>query len=389
MNFKRLAAVISLALLSWAGLFGYTRIVQVNQGGTGASTAAGARDGILWPSAGSIACASPCTPAAGVTTVTVAGTTTINLPALSTYANGQRLLVVCDSASTCPVTFDPSDSGTCDGGSAGAACASITVLAHGTVGAIRTGASTWGSVQPGALSPNGFRWYVGDGSVWFLATHTLGNGTTIDLSAPLQATDIADPLAQGATLSGDTITWPNGGVGTNLSIPTRAQYWGTSLASLGLTYPSGEYNVTYQTSWGAESGTRGGTAVDVAMLTSVGGYATIQRGVGVNLGTTGTSKSHNWLTSTSAGLFATVSGSATANRTTQTVVQLTSVTQANSIQRYNASVYVSDYAGSNGNNTTSQFTHAALWTNIGLGPKSGGSLSLAGLSGTVRWTATN
>lgn len=118
------------------------------------ATAAAARDTLVHASAGSIACASPCTPAAGVTQVTVSGTVTINLPALSTYADGQPLLIHCDSASSCSVTLDPSDSGTCDGGSAGAACTAITVQAHGVVGARRTSSSSWGSVQPGSVGGN-------------------------------------------------------------------------------------------------------------------------------------------------------------------------------------------------------------------------------------------
>ena len=388
MNFKRLAAVISLALLSWAGLFGYTRIVQVNQGGTGASTAAGARDGILWPSAGSIACASPCTPAAGVTTVTVAGTTTINLPAPSTYADGQRLLIVCDSASTCPVTLDPSDSATCDGGGAGAACATITVLAHGTVGAIRTGASAWGSVQPGALSPNGFRWYVGDGAVWFVATHTLGNGTTIDLSAPLQATSSADPSTFGCSLSGSSVVVPNGAIGVSGSIPTRGQYWGASLASLNLAFPTAQHLVTYRTNWGALTGTRGGASVYIEMLTSVSTFGGIQRGVGVNIGTTGLNYNQGWYSNTAGGSFANVGGTTTADGVSSTVVQLTSVAQANNLMRYSAGAFTGTYSGSDGNVTTTQFDRAALWIGIGTGTVSPG-FSLAGLNGTVRWTATN
>lgn len=43
MNFKRLSLLLSLVLLSWLGLLGYTNIVAVSQGGTGASTASGAR----------------------------------------------------------------------------------------------------------------------------------------------------------------------------------------------------------------------------------------------------------------------------------------------------------------------------------------------------------
>lgn len=275
MNFKRLGMVFALALLSWLGLLGYTNIVAVSQGGTGATTAsaartslgvaigtnvqaydadlttwagltpsaffqtlvddasaAAARDTLVHASAGSIACSSPCTPAAGVTALTVAGTTTVNLPALSTYADGQRLLIVCDSASSCPVTLDPSDSGTCDGGSAGAACSAITVQAHGTVGAIRTGASAWGSVQPGAVVVGRIVATILGGA--YVAWGEMNiSGTWTQVTSTVASSIAGDPDGLGATASGTALSWGTGSATIATNTATEAQYVGWPLSAFG------------------------------------------------------------------------------------------------------------------------------------------------------------
>lgn len=150
--FKRFSALVLLAAILLAAYD--PKPLPIAQGGTSAATAVLARDAIEHTSAGTAACASPCTPAAGIKVVSVSGATTIVLPDITTYATLQTLRVLCDSASSCAVTLDPSDSSTCDGGSAGAACSAITVSAHGVVGAAKTGTSTWGSVQPGSVGGN-------------------------------------------------------------------------------------------------------------------------------------------------------------------------------------------------------------------------------------------
>lgn len=231
MNFKRLTAVIFLALLAWAGLFGYTRIVAVSQGGTGASTAAAARDNLVWSGAGTIACASPCTPAAGVVTVSMTGTGAVNLPALSGYVDGQRLTMVCDASSPCTITLDPSDSGTLDGGSAGASAA-FTVPPHGTVGVLRTSASTWGSVQPGAVVVGRIVATISGGA--YVAWGEMNiSGTWTQVTATVASSIAGDPDGLGATASDTALSWGTGSAVISANTATEAQYVGWPLSAFG------------------------------------------------------------------------------------------------------------------------------------------------------------
>ncbi len=209
---RRRIFTLSLVLLSLTVLLGYTRLVQVSQGGTGASTAAGARDAIEHASAGTIACASPCTPGAGIKVVTISGATTVNLPALSTYADGQQLSIVCDSASSCATTLDPSDSGTCDGGSAGAACSAITVPPHGIIGAVRTSSSAWGSVQPGSLTAIRSVLVTGSGSSIVAYEQALSGSTWVTISTLTYTEETTTcPLS----VAGGVITLPSGAAATS------------------------------------------------------------------------------------------------------------------------------------------------------------------------------
>lgn len=196
----------SFVSISGGSVTGITDLA-VADGGTGASTAAGARDGILWSSAATIACASPCSPGAGIGTVTVSGTVTVNLPALSGYADGQPLTIHCDSASSCPVTLDPSDSGTCDGGGAGTACAAITVPAHGVVGARRLSSSAWGSVQPGAVGATlRIRAYVDGSGNPRAVTQTLNGSTWTNKGSPVAPDTTQDDAAGDIAWSGTGYT---------------------------------------------------------------------------------------------------------------------------------------------------------------------------------------
>ncbi len=224
---RRRLFTLGLVLLSLTVLLGYTRLVQVSQGGTGASTAAGARDAIEHASAGTIACSSPCTPGAGIKVVTVSGTVTINLPALSTYADGQQILAHCDSASACTVTLDPSDSGTCNGGSAGAACSAISVSARGVVGARRTSASSWGSVQPGAVegvSEARIRAYVLAGAP-LAVLETWDGATWTTLAGPVAPDQTnAGSATQGVTPSGTGFDF-SAAYATAADQPTEGNSW--------------------------------------------------------------------------------------------------------------------------------------------------------------------
>jgi hypothetical protein len=88
--------------------------LAVADGGTGGSTPAAARDGVLWASAGVIDPASPYTVAAGVDRVTFASSKTMAPRALANYVDGQAIYAVNSSASTITVTITPAD-GTIDG----------------------------------------------------------------------------------------------------------------------------------------------------------------------------------------------------------------------------------------------------------------------------------
>lgn len=198
------------------------------------ASAAALRDSVVWAGAGSIACASPCTPGAGVNWVTVSGTVTVNLPALSTYADGQLLRLVCDSASACTVTLDPSDSGTCDGGSAGAACAAISVPAHATVGAIRTSASAWGSVQPG-IAPNAALVEAVNGALVAYGGTVRPDGSFLRLTAATTLT--AEDDTYGESWSGDVLTVPTAGLvtGDTGAVQANSRRYVVALSSLGIT----------------------------------------------------------------------------------------------------------------------------------------------------------
>lgn len=202
--------LLALLVLAIALIAAYSpRPFTIPEGGTSASTAAGARDAIEHASAATIACSSPCTPGTGIKVVTVSGTTTINLPTLSTYANGQQLLAHCDSASSCTVTLDPSDSGTCDGGSAGAACSAITVTAHGVVGARRTSSSSWGSVQPGGLTASSAELRLASGAwCWAPQAWIAGSSTWVDVGACTALT--VETTNASITYSGTTLTLASG-----------------------------------------------------------------------------------------------------------------------------------------------------------------------------------
>ena len=176
--------------------------VAVADGGTGASTAAAARDNIVWSGAGAIDPSSPYTVAAGVDNVTLATSKTVAPRALSNYADGQIIRVTNSGASTITVTITPAD-GTIDGSSSVA----LTVLAHGVVGCQRVSASAWVSLQPGGLSYGSrLKFYVSGGTAYAqkqIATNAALT-TWVDFGSPVAADSVT------ATLSGSTITVASG-----------------------------------------------------------------------------------------------------------------------------------------------------------------------------------
>lgn len=234
---------------------------------------------------------------------------------------------------------------------------------------------------------NGIRWLVSGSALWFAPTFTASDGTTIDVGPLVQAGDGGNPSGWGISLSGTSVVFAAGIVGSSSSVPTVGRYFGMSLSGLGLFFPATPYRLVYRTTITGVTGTRGGASPTMAMFTSVGGYASLQRGVGFNLSTTGFNFNPAWLTSTSGGLFANVSGSATCLGVVGSCWQLVSYTQENKVHKIEGGIPTSEYSGSNGNATTSQFTHAALWMGVGSGTLTN-QLSFDGVSGTIRWLAT-
>ena len=219
----------TIATGTWSGT-----TIALNKGGTGATTAAAARDNILWSGAGLISCASPCTPGVGVVNVTVSGTVTINLPTLSTFVDGQRQNYICDSG-PCTITLDPSDSGTCNGGAAGAACAAIDVPAGGLVGVVRTSPSSWRSVQSG-LTANAAFVEVTGGQIVARGGIVLPSGGFRPTSQAVVMT--AEDDTYGEVISGDTVTIAGAGLVTGDfgGLSANSRRYVTTLAALGITF---------------------------------------------------------------------------------------------------------------------------------------------------------
>lgn len=180
----------------------------------------------------SVACASPCTPGTGVATVTLTSTGTVNLPALSGYVDGQILRVVNDSTGAITVTLDPSDSGTLDGGSAGASAA-YTVLAHGVVGAVRTSSSTWGSVQPGSVAVSRIVADISSGA-FRAAGYASVAGSWIRVTGYRAPTYTQDPEGWGFSLNNADISLTTGAGVVNSVLRTEAPCWGWALSDFGV-----------------------------------------------------------------------------------------------------------------------------------------------------------
>jgi hypothetical protein len=202
--------------------------LAVADGGTGGSTPAAARDGVLWASAGVIDPASPYTVAAGVDRVTFASSKTMAPRALANYVDGQAIYAVNSSASTITVTITPAD-GTIDG----SASVAYTVPAHGVVGCLRTSSSTWVSVQPGSVSVSRI---VADisGGAWRAAGYASVAGSWIRVTDYKAPTYTQDPETWGYSLSGTDISVTTGAGIVNTALRTEAPGWGWALSAFGV-----------------------------------------------------------------------------------------------------------------------------------------------------------
>ena len=203
--------------------------LTVADGGTGASTAAGARDNILWASAAAIDPASPYTVAAGVNRVTFASSKTLAPRALSNYADGQTILVTNSSSSTITVTITPAD-GTIDGSSSVA----LSVPAHGVVGCQRVSASAWVSLQSSAVGVSRVVLDI-SGGAWRAAGYGYTSGGWVQVTPFVAPESSGDPESWGFSLSGTDISLTTGAGVINSVTRTEAPYWGWSLATLGVT----------------------------------------------------------------------------------------------------------------------------------------------------------
>lgn len=212
--------------------------LAVADGGTGASTAAGARDNIVFASSGVVNPASPYTVAAGVNRVTLNASGTVVLPALSSYADVQPIVVINGTSSAITVTLDPDGTETIDGGGAGASAA-YTVAARGSVGAVRLSATAWGSVQSGSVGVTGARIYQ-SGGVLYAVGQGIGASGRVDVGTPVAMTAVAG--GGKVTQSGTDITLASGAVAAATPAPDviggEGQCWWVALSALGVTAPS-------------------------------------------------------------------------------------------------------------------------------------------------------
>jgi hypothetical protein len=238
-----------------------------------------------------------------------------------------------------------------------------------------------------AKMPNGVRWLIRDGALIFIPTFTNAAGATIDVGPEFASSASADPSAWGISLTSNGLSFPGGKTGTAASVASSAQYWGLPIAAMGLQFPTSPYQLNYGTFITGQTGARGGAPINAVMLASVGGYASLQRGVGLNVGTTGSNFSPTWLGTAGSGLFSNVGGSATCLGAVGTCVQLGNYTQGNRVHKVESGVITSEYDGPNGYTPTAQFTHLALWANITSAAVLTNTLTLDGLTGWVRWCA--
>jgi len=246
---------------------------------------------------------------------------------------------------------------------------------------VAVGAADWRSL----LTANGIRWLIRDGSLIFIPTFTNADGTTVDVGAEFASSASADPSAWGISLTSNGLSFPGGKTGSSTAVSTSAQYWGLPIAAMGLQFPTSPYRLSYGLNITGQTGVRGGASINAVMLASVGGYSSLQRGAGLNAGTTGTNFNPTWLGTAGSGLFSNVSGSATCLGVVGQCVQLGNYTQANRVHKVEGGIITSEYDGPNGYTPATQFTHLALWANITSATVLTNTLTLDGVTGWVRW----
>ena len=235
--------------------------------------------------------------------------------------------------------------------------------------------------------PNGVRWWIEGSDLWLIATHTDGEGHTVDLGQPLANSvdgTAADPSGWDIVLDGDGITYPAGLVGTSSSLASAGQYWGFDLADLGITFPSGQYRLTFRNDFDTPTGSRGGADVSFAILTSVDGFATLQRGCGNYFPKTGTSNSLAYLIPAGAALTNTT-GTSNVLGCALEVEQGVSWSQPNYVHRIESGVSSNVTAGTAGYSTATQFTHVALWAYVHAAGTTTGSQTVPNMRGSMRW----
>lgn len=342
-------------------------------------TAAAARDAVVWASAGALNPASPYTVAAGVWRITATGSITVNLPALSTFANTQPITVFNDSASSITVTFDPDGTDTIDGGSAGASAA-YTVTPRGTVGALKTGATTWGSVQPSALTVNAVYAYFSGGTAYAQSANISPAGTITPIGAPVAAT-AADPTPLGVAGSGADIAFPAAITSSASTVGATATRWTWALSDLGITLPSGPLQTVYNVITSSMSeGTRG--AVSEYVLWGLGTSATAPTSlVGISRPTSGTAWSYAYLVSTSA---SSVTGAATLTRVSGVRVVGDSTNTDYTMWQYAGSDMTGSASGVSGPSVTTTPTHVGIYGMVSTGT-SVGTWTLTAPIFTLRW----
>lgn len=206
--------------------------VALADGGTGASTAAGARTNLR----GSIQAVDPSSPYSAATGVreivfTAGVAKTVNLPALSELTDGEILWVYNASAAAAPFTLDPPTGATLDGGSDGAST-SYSVAARGRVGAQRLSSTAWGSVQSGGLINAAFVETTGGALVAYGGTVTQSGGFRALTGA---VTLVAEDDTYGETMDGDTITVNTAGLvtGDTGAIQSNSRRYYVAMSALG------------------------------------------------------------------------------------------------------------------------------------------------------------
>lgn len=199
--------------------------VAVADGGTGSSTAAGARSALglegLTTDTDPLTCDS--------VSVVYGSTASPVLPAASSCAAGQRILVYANASVT--LTFTRAGADTINGGTTSA----VTLQAGEGRVLVRESASAWRLVQLGAVAPVSVLVQVTGGDVVAQAGVVTQAGGFIAKSATVSLT--AEDDTYGEVIDGDTITVASAGLATGDSgrIDQNSRRYKVALSALGIT----------------------------------------------------------------------------------------------------------------------------------------------------------